>query len=160
MYSVRNMTFALLICAMTAAPLAAGQKPGRVVQTNVTSVVHDNNAGGTPLYTSSDDYNGMGQPQATYTSVLNVISTIGTGWGLSLFNQTVRTIHLTFEHISGCTALLRPGRYYWQNVEIYSTCFDAHGNTVAFSGITSATPNCSFGLDFTDNNIKYKLVMP
>src|SRR5262249_50031561 len=126
MYSVRNMTLTLLICAMTAAPLAARQKPGRVVLTNVTSVVHDNDAGGSPLYTSSDDYNGTGQ--ATYTSVLNVASTIGIRWGLDLFNQTVRTVHLTFEHLSGATAPLPPSGYYWQNIEIYSTCFDAHGN--------------------------------
>ena len=158
MYSVRNMTFALLICAVTIAPLAAAQKPAPVVQTNVTSIVHDKDALGTTLYTGSDDYNGTGQ--ASYTSVLNVMSTIsGAGWGLSLYNQTVRTIHLTFNHLSGGTAPLPPSAYYWENVEIYSICHDTYGNAVAFPGITSATPNCSFGLDFTDNKIKYKLVM-
>jgi hypothetical protein len=123
----------------------------------VTTTVYDAGASGTPLLTRSDDYSGNGF--ATYTSVSNMTSQIGTSgaWNMYIGNQTARTLYL----VLASQGIPAPDGYYWQNVEVYSQCFDQGDTAVGLLAMTSGASNgnCSFGMDFTSARTKYKLVM-
>lgn len=146
------------ILLLVHAPAAAGQK--NTSNINVTTTVHDNDAGGSQLLTRSDDYNGLGQ--ATYSAAdYRVSAYISTGrWYLDLYGQQLRTLYITpNDAINGSQPAGPPPGYYWQNVEAYSGCYDQNGNMVPFWNILTSSNNCSFGVDFTANRIKYKFVM-
>ena len=162
----------LLLCTMTvlaAVTVSAGQKSGggTSTTTNVTTVMHDYDVAGTQLLTRSDDYNGSGQ--ATYqtycpNSVTNCLQSIlgpEGAWGLRLYNQTVRKVCLTpNDAINSSQPLGPPAECTWQNIEVYTKCFDATGNIVPFANILTSSGNCGFGIDFYEpaTSTKYKLV--
>jgi hypothetical protein len=127
---------------------------------NVTTVVHDTDSGGAQRLLRSDDYNGIGE--ATYSAALNtgVSSFIYGVWFLNLYDQSVRTLWITpNDAINGSQPPGPPAGYYWQNVEVYSKCFDQNLNLVSFLNILTSSNNCSLGLDFYTGGVKYKLVM-
>jgi len=123
----------------------------------VTTTLYDRDAGGNLLLTRSDDYNGPGL--ATYTEVNRMTSHIGaTGaWMMYIGNQSVRTVYL----VLGSQGIPAPDGYYYQNVEIYSQCFDSADNQIGIlsMGAGESNGNCSFGMDFTSGRTKYKLTM-
>jgi hypothetical protein len=136
----------------------------KVTNTNVTTVVHDENTAPDDLLTRSDDYNGNGSWQASYDNSGGITSLIfsGSGWQLYLGNQSVRRIWLTLSQpANGSNAAPAPDGYYSDSVEVYSRCWDANNQEVPFLAIAPATSQnrCSFGVDFAFNGVKYKLVM-
>ena len=152
--------------AANAQEAAAAQKPGPTT-INVTTTVYDFDATGTvQLLMRSDNYNGIGQ--ATYTTIngcgntpclFSGIESIG-DWKLNLYGQSVRTLWITpNDAINSSQPAGPPAGYYWQNVEVYSRCYDQSGNIVPFPNLTNGSNNCSLGMDFNSNGTKYKLVM-
>ena len=123
----------------------------------VTSTVYDADALGTALLTRSDDYNGT--TPATYTAINNITSQIDASgaWKLYLGNQTARTIRLTL----ASQGIPLPDGNYSSHVEVYSQCFDTNTTQISILTMTAgaAYGNCSFGIDFSSGNTKYKLVM-
>ena len=132
---------------------------------NVTSIVHDEDTAVPPnrLLMRSDDYNGSFQ--ATYTNTGNVTSHIAAssgGWQLLLLNQSLRTIWLTLSRpVGNSPPAPAPDSSYWQNVEVYSTCFDVNNQTTGLLVIPPGYANnsCNLGVDFAYGGAKYKLVM-
>jgi hypothetical protein len=143
----------------------AGQGSG----INVTSTVHDyDTASPVPnlLLMRSDGYNGSGQ--ATYNTggkcpsncLTTIVGTSG-GWQLDLYNQSLRTVCLTFMTADGSTPVPANGCYS-ASIEIYSRCFDANGSEIGILTIAPGTSanHCDFALDFsTASRTKYKLAM-
>ena len=159
MMPLRDMSLAILVCILAAAPVRAGQKPTN--NTKVTSVVYDYDTAGQQLLTQSDHFNGS--QQATYGAADWRVSSLvltGSAWQLYLGNQSVRTIRLTMSNpVPGTTALAPLDGYYSANVEVYSQCFDQNNNQVAFSAVVTLSTRCSFGVDFSSSGTKYKWVM-
>ena len=144
-----------------AAPMLFGQK---VTNTNVTTIVHDENTAPNDLLTRSDDYNGAPPWQASYGDTGGISSHIlsGSGWQLYLGSQSSRRIWLTLSQpANGSKVAPVPDGYYYDSVEAYSRCWDSNNQEVAFLAITPLTSQnkCSFGVDFAYNRVKYKLVM-
>ena len=161
----RNLsTWLLLIGFVSVVAAADSQAPQKSTAntTNVTTVVYDHDAAGSPLLLRSDDYNGAGQ--ATYGAALNtnVTSYIGPtgGWRLGLYSQSVRTLYITpNDAVNSAQPFGPPPGYYWQNVEVYSLCFDQNNNIVPLPNVVTASGNCSLGMDFYVLGTKYKMVM-
>jgi hypothetical protein len=142
-----------------AAPLLPAQ--------NVTTTVYDYN-GATQLLMRSDDYGTSGY--ATYTTqtnggkttILSAILSDGS-WRLDLYGQSThtleRTLWITPNDPVGSEPAGPPPNYYWQNVEVYSHCFDQTNNNVPYPNLVNGSNNCSLGVDFNYNNLVYKLVM-
>ena len=130
---------------------------------NVTSTVFDLDLSGSPLLTRSDDYSDNGNHEATYTSAENIESFIDSGgvWYLNLYRQETgtRTVYVTPNDNIGAQPEAPPSGYYWKNVEITSKCTDSKGNTVPFPNLVNGSSDCTFGLDFGDNGITYKLLL-
>jgi hypothetical protein len=155
------------ICALAAVvilalaglpPINASKNTVSII--NVTSIVHDNDAG-TQLLIRSDDYNGTGQ--ASYSAALdpNLSSDIYNGvWFLNLYSQSLRTLYITPNEAinSSQPAGPAPG-YYWENVEVASACRDANLNVVPYENITTSSGNCGMIIDFYSAGTKYKLAM-
>ena len=134
---------------------AAANQPSSV---NVTSIVYDTDSAGTPLFTRSDGYNGVGS--ATYTAGNNVTSHItsdGLAWQLYLGNQTVRRLYL----VLASQGIPVPDGYYSKNVEAFAKCYDQYNVQISLLSMAAGTMNgnCSFGVDFANGKTKYKLVM-
>ena len=133
---------------------------------NVTTVIYDAGIDGIALHTKSDHYNAIGQ--ATYTTVSgngpnNQISSwlqSSGGWVLNLFNQSLRTVYVTpNDPIDATQPVGPPPGYYWQNMEVYSVCYDQSNNKLPFPNLVNGSGNCSLGIDFNYGGTKYKLVM-
>jgi hypothetical protein len=165
----KSLLLACMIASLTIIAASAAPKPGGTssTNTNVTTTVYDHDAAGTQLLTRSDDYNGSGQ--ATYVtncpnSVTNCMDSIlgaEGAWRLDLYNQTVRKVCLTpNDAINSSQPLGPPTECTWQNIEVYSKCFDASGNIVSYPNIVTSSNNCSFGIDFYEpaTSTKYKLL--
>jgi hypothetical protein len=144
---------------MICTALPGGALPGRTTTTNVTTIVYDSDASGTPLLIRSDDYNGSGQ--ATYSpSVVGSYLTSDGRYFLRLYGQSVRTLFITpNDPINASQPMAPPPGYYWQNVELAVGCVDQNLNGVAFTNIVNSTGNCSMILDFGYNGTEYKLAM-
>jgi hypothetical protein len=136
---------------------AVAAKAPPPLSVNVTSTLFDADQAGHPLLTRSDDFNGAGF--ATYTNVNRMTSHVADpgGWQLYIGNQSARTVRLTL----AAQGIGAPDGYYYENVEVYSGCFDQNVAHVSFLSMTEgqSNGNCSFGLDFTSARTKYKLVM-
>jgi hypothetical protein len=137
---------------------------------NVTTTVHDSDSSGNQLLLRSDDFNGTGY--ATYSATLNanVVSDIYGCTGqyfFELFRQTAlpyRTVWITPNDPYGSQPAGPPPGYYWQNVEIVSSCYDQNGNAVYPWAITTSSGNCDLKMDFYSPTgpagaAKYKLTM-
>lgn len=161
MITLRQRSSVLIFAAaMGVGPLRAAKNTPPPTA-NVTSIVHDQDTSGNQLTFQSDDY-GTSGGFASYTTTGGVSSVIGNGggWTLNLFNQSLRTVHLTFTTADGSAPIPQNG-YYWENVEIYSQCYDPSGNQINFLAITAGTTaiRCRFAFDFTDQGTKYKMAM-
>jgi len=156
------MLLIALLAGFIAAQTASAAKPQPVVHLDATSIVHDHDDAVPPnQYTfQSDDFNASGQ--AVYTNTGGVMSTIGDpgGWGLDLYGQSLRTVHLVFKTVDGSTPVV-PDGYYWDKVEIYSQCYDPSGVLIPFKTIPvgMSANRCRFAFDFRYNRITYKLAM-
>jgi hypothetical protein len=165
---VRQFKFLVVILGCSAAFAYAASVKTTTTNIPVTTVVHDYGANGVQLLTRSDDYNGSGQ--ATYSTTCATSTTNcyrswianGDSWWLYLGNQSVRQICLTpNQAINSSQPLGPPSECTWQNIEVYSKCFDASGNIVSYPNVVTSSTNCSFGIDFyeTATSTKYKLLM-
>lgn len=137
-------------------PALAALASATTSTTNVTSTVYDKDGLGNSLLTRSDDYNGTGF--ATYTTINKISSVIISGfWQLYLGNQTARTLYL----VLASQGIPAPDGYYSSNVEAYSKCFDQNNNQVSILNMATGASNgnCSFGVDFSSGQTKYKLAM-
>jgi len=147
--------------AALAVPLAFAGKPAPPPTVNVTTTVYDRDTQQNQLVMGSDDFEGL--PQATYTNTGNVTTTVGLtgGWGLNLYNQSLRTIQLNVLSPVGGFPIspVLPGRYS-ENVEIYTHCHDANNHEIGFPAIPlNVALACSYGMDFLSGRTKYKLAM-
>lgn len=132
---------------------------------NVTTIVHDEDASQNQFLMRSDDYNATFQ--ASYNDPSNFKSTTSlthSGWGLSLYMQTLRTVWLTLSKPVGTSPVApAPDGYYSTNIEIYSRCYDANNQQLTTSNVAmqagTANTRCDFGLDFGSGGVKYKFVM-
>jgi hypothetical protein len=139
---------------------------------NVTTIVHDLSLGGVALNTMSDLYQGGTSHSATYNTITcsgrgcntSMGSTVGAGWSLTLYNQSVRKIVLNLNSVASGLPVFNPplNAALSAKVEIYIRCYDLS------SGVQqSITPmeagqgfnTCTFGEDFLYNNVSYKLTM-
>ena len=135
------MTMSLAVLAVMS--ISSSAKATCHSSINVTTTVYDYDSSGTQqLLLRSDDYNGTGY--ATYSAALNanVVSDIYgcTGqWFFELFRQStgVRTVWITPNDAYSSQPAGPPPGYYWQDVEIVSSCYDANGNVVYPWAITS-----------------------
>jgi len=136
---------------------SAAKAPPQPPAPIVTSTVYDADASGAALLTRSDDFNGTGS--ATYTTANNITSHISESgaWVLYLGNQTARTIRLAL----ASQGIPLPDGNYSSNVELYSQCFDSSTTQISILAMAAGAiyGNCSFGIDFSSGNTKYKLVM-
>jgi len=155
-------------CAMTviAVPFAFAAKPVPPPDPiNVTTIFHDEDASLNQFLMRSDDYNGTFQ--ASYNDPGNFKSTTSltnSGWGLSLYMQTLRRVWLTLSRPVGTSPTApAPDGYYSAYVEIYSRCYDANNQQLTTSNVAmqagTANTRCDFGLDFGSSGVKYKFVM-
>lgn len=136
---------------------------------NLTTTVYDSDSSGNQLLLRSDDWNGTGY--ATYGAALNanVVSDIYGCTGqyfFELFRQSsgVRTVWITPSDAYNSPPAGPPPGYYWQDVEIVSSCYDANGNAVYPWAITTSSANCDLKVDFYSSTgptgaAKYKLAM-
>ena len=149
-------------CLITAALLcAAGRKPSSGPSFYVTFTVYDNDANGVTTHIGSDDYNGSGFATYSYLKDPNTSTDVYAGdtLFLDLYSQSTRTLFIDADHpLPGSPSGPAPGKY-WQNVELYSGCYDASGNKLQFQAITGSSGNCRIGVDFYSSGVKYKLDM-
>lgn len=132
---------------------------------NVTTIVHDEDAGLNQLLLRSDDYNGVFQ--ASYNDPSNYSSTTSltnSGWGLALFTQSLRTIWLTLSKpVGNSPPSPAPDGHYAANVEMYSRCYNSSNQQLATSNLAmtpgTAYTRCDLGVDFSSGSTKYKFVM-
>jgi hypothetical protein len=126
---------------------------------NVSVTVYDYDLGGVKLFLGSDDFNGSGQASYSVADT-NVRSNIYCGkLFFDLYSQSIRTLWIDPTHpLSGWPAG-PPAGYYWQNVELASSCYDANGNQVNLQNVLTSSNNCGMILDFNPNGTKYKLSM-
>ena len=151
---MRSKTLSLILLAAAASAFAA--KPTSV---NVTAVIHDTDASGTPLLLRSDDYNGSGQATYSPANVPSYIFSDGR-YFLRLYGQSVRTLNITpNDPINGSQPMAPPPGYYWQNVELAVGCYDQNLNVVPFQNILTSSGNCKMIVDFGYNGTEYKIVM-
>lgn len=124
---------------------------------SVTTTFYDADALGNLLLTRSDDKNGTGF--ATYTEAEGLTSHVASNgaWMMYIGSQHARTLYL----VLASQGIPAPDGNYWENVEVFSQCFDQNGADVGILAMTagSSNGNCSFGLDFTSGRTKYQLVM-
>jgi hypothetical protein len=141
----------------------------------VTTIVHDENSAPNDLYFRSDDFAG-GLFQATYVDSCNgnkscistwVATTPPGGWRLNLYGQTARasnnrTVCITLSHPvppSGPSPI--PDGCYWQNIEVFSRCWNSNNQEILFPSIPPGTiqGRCSFNFDVGYNRSTYYLKM-
>ncbi len=128
---------------------------------NVTTTVYDNDANGNPLLMRSDDFWGA-TGYAAYSAALdpNVNNSIYCGkLYLDLYSQSTRTLYITPNVPVGTQPTGPPPGYYWRNVELASSCYDANGNQVNLQNVLTSSSSCGMILDFYANGLKYKLSM-
>lgn len=164
--SIGAMTPAAAQDTAEAASASSSRPTPTPASINVTTTVYDFGATSAPLLMRSDHYNGI--DQATYTTITGCgnapclfsgINAAG-NFRLDLYGQSVRTLWITPNNaINSSQPAGPPAGYYWQNVEVYSRCYDQSGNDVPFPNLTNGSNNCSLGVDFYSNGTKYKLVM-
>jgi hypothetical protein len=138
---------------------------------SVTSTVHDLSLAGVPLNTMSDLYQGGSTHSATYNNVTctgkkctPTPGTVGAGWSLLLYNQSVRKIVLNLNSVVSGPPVFNPplNAAISENVEIYAQCYDPNsGVQLSIATMTAGQvfATCRFGEDFSYNNVKYKLAM-
>lgn len=143
---------------------AAGGKPTSGGSSfNVTITVYDTDANGVATHIGSDDYRGP-TGYATYSSATdpNTVTDVyaGVTLYLDLYSQSTRTLFINADDpVSGSPSGPVPGKY-WENVELYSGCWDASGtNKILLQSITTSYGNCRIGVDFYSSGVKYKLDM-
>jgi len=134
---------------------------------DVTTIVHDEHTAVPPnqLLLRSDDYNGVFQASykdpASYGSNMSLTFS---GWNLSLFNQSLRTIWLTLSRpVALSPPAPAPDGYYSAKVEMYSRCYDSNNQRLSASNLTmtpgTSLSRCDLGVDFAYGRDKYVLVM-
>jgi hypothetical protein len=136
------------------------QKTQQPTTEPATTIVHDFDTAvpANQLLLRSDDYNSVGQ--ATYTQ--STVSLSGHGWQLDLYNQSTRTIWLTFSKPApGSPPAPVSDGYYYDYVEAYSRCWDLNNNEIPLVSIPAGTSNnrCTLASDFGVGRTKYKFVM-
>jgi hypothetical protein len=121
----------------------------------VTTTVYDADNVGNLLLTRSDDYNGTGFATHTTLGKMSSHITANGAWQLYLGSQTARTIYL----VLASQGIPAPDGNYASNVEVYNACFDRNDAQVSLLLMTvgASNGNCSFGVDFSNGRIKYKL---
>ncbi len=152
--------------AVIAVPLVfAAKPPPPPTSINATSLVYDEDTSvpSSQYLFRSDLYGGVNK--TTYTNTGNVKTGVGLispyGWGIDLFNQTLRRVWITLTPVNGTTTLPAPSGLYAEKVEIYSWCYDSSSNLVPYLSIPAGTSNnrCIFSFDFEYGKTTYKLAM-
>ena len=130
---------------------------------NVTTIIHDFDLSGNQLHLRSDDYQGSGLGQASYSAALdsNLSSSIYCGWwSLRMYSQSVRTVWITpNDPINSSQPAAPPPGYYSVYVEGASKCYDQNLNLVYYTNILTSSGNCGLNFDFGYNGVKYKISM-
>lgn len=126
---------------------------------NATTTIYDADASGNLLLMRSDDFNGAGQ--ATYSAAdANVSSSLYCGtYFLKLYSQSARTLFITPNSPYGTQPSAPPPGYYWQYVELATSCYDSFGNTVPLNNVITFSNNCRQSLDFGYGGTKYKMAL-
>ena len=163
---LRRMLATSACCLVVTLAFAAKPVPPPT-SSNVTTIVHDQDTAVPPsqLLLRSDDYNGVFQ--ASYNDPSNYNSSMSltfSGWNLSLFNQSLRTIWLTLSKpVGNSPSNLGLDGYYSAHVEIYSRCYDINNQRLSVSNLTmqpgTSFNRCDLGVDFASGRTTYRLFM-
>ena len=164
--------------AVIAVPLvfAAKPPPPPPPAANVTTIIHDEDTAVPPnqlLFRSDDLYSAAcGLPvafQGCYNDPSNfgsVMSTVESGWGLELYNQSLRKVWLTLSQpVGNSPPSPAPDGLYSAKIQVYSRCYtDSTGSTRLPVSNLSMTPGssndyCDLGVTFESGRTTYQFIL-